>query len=147
MLLRALHFLGGLLALLLLNLDSRLDGGAAGAAPRHHLNTARPVGGDLCRVATHHILHVSSLNPVLLPGVLPQQEYWQTGQKAAEDVVDEAALAEAAGVGADEAGPAEQSAQAEADVSATVAQALVPAIRHFGFGFGFLTKLELSLAD
>ena len=122
MLLRALHFLGGLLALLLLNLDSRLDGGAAGAAPRHHLNKARSpsVGEDLCRVNTHHILQVSALNPVLLPGVLPQQEYWQTGQKAAEDVVDEAALAEAAGVGADEAGPAEHSAQAESEVSAKV---------------------------
>ena len=96
---------------------------------------------------TYHVLHVSALNPVLLPGVLPQQEDWQTGQKAAEDVVDEAALAEAAGVGADEAWPAEQSAQAEADVSATITQALVPAIRHLGFlrvrtFFGRLTFSE-----
>ena len=103
------------------------------------------MGEDLCRVNTHHVLHVSALNPVLLPGVLPQQEDWQTGQKAAEDVIDEAALAEAAGVGADEAGPAEQSAQAEADVSATITQALVPAIRHFEFltELNFLRKINL----
>ena len=88
-------------------------------------------------------LTTSSTSPPSIPyfsQVPPQKEDWQTGQKAAEDVVDEAALAEAACVGADEAWPAEQSAQAEADVSATVAQALVPAIRHFEF----LTELELS---
>ena len=44
--------------------------------------------------------------------VPPQKEDWQTGKKAAEDVLNEAALAEAAGVGAHEAGPAEHSAQA-----------------------------------
>ena len=61
-------------------------------------------------------LTTSSTSPPSIPyfshQVPPQKEDWQTGKKAAEDVLIEAALAEAAGVGAHEAGPAENSAQA-----------------------------------
>ena len=60
---------------------------------------------------TYHVLHLQYRT---------SPWFCRDWQKAAEDVLDEAALAEAAGVGADEAGPAEHSAQAESEVSAKV---------------------------
>ena len=101
----------GLVPLLLLGLDLRSDLAvdAVIAAPGHR--------GVLPHLAP---------DPKLLTGLLPQQEHWDAGHDACQDVVDKTRLAESLGVGANHAAGTESPAEADLEVTSALPPGMSP---------------------
>ena len=86
-------------------------------------------------------LQLIYLNIVLIPGWAPEQESWNTREEASKDATEETRFVESLSILVDETGFTAKSTHANAAVSATVEQSLIPWLgSHFSAFYVIICK-------